>query len=40
MKLTFFKIGKKAIFPWFFENTLNNIDMGFIWVLNIDKDII
>ena len=40
MKLALFKIGKSAIFLQFFENSLNGIDMGLTWVLNIDEGII
>ena len=40
MKLALFKVGKKAIFPKFFENPSNDINMGLAWILAIDEDII
>ena len=40
MKLSLLEIGKKAVFLKFFENLLNEIDVGLTYVLGIDKDII
>ena len=40
MKITLLKFGKKAVFPQFFENPLNDIGVSLAWVLGIDEDII
>ena len=40
METTFLEVGKKAIFPQFFKNQLNGIDVSLAWVLGIDKDVI
>ena len=40
MKLALLKDDKKTIFFQFFENLLSSINVGFAWVLGIDKDII
>ena len=38
--MTLFEVGKKDIFPWFFENRLKDINVRLTWVLSIDEDII
>ena len=40
MKTTLLEIGKKAIFPQFFKNSLNGINISLAWVFGIDKDVI
>ena len=40
MKLALFEIDKKAIFPYFFKNPLNNIDIGLTWVFGLNENII
>ena len=40
MKLALFEIDKKAMFPQFFQNLSNDINMGLAWILGKDKNII
>ena len=39
MKLALFKVSKKAIFPQFFKNPSNGINVGLAWVLSIDENV-
>ena len=40
MKTVFLEFGKKAIFPPFFKNLSNGIDVSLAWVFGLDKDVI
>ena len=40
METAFLKICKKAVFPQFFENSSNSIDVNLAWVFGVDKDVI
>ena len=40
METAFFEVGEKAVFPQFFKNPLNGIDVSLTWVLNVDEDVI
>ena len=39
MKLALFEIRKKTMFPQFFKNSSNGIDVGLVWVHGTDKNI-
>ena len=40
VKTTLLEIGKKPVFPQFFENLSNGIDGSLAWVFGVDEDII
>ena len=40
METTFLEVGKKNVFPQFFKNLSNNVDMSLAWVFGIDEDVI
>ena len=40
MKTTLLEIGKKAVLLQFLKNPLNNIDVRFAWVFDVDEDVI
>ena len=40
MKLALFEVSKKVIFPQFFNNLSNSIDVSLAWIVGIDKNII
>ena len=40
METAFLEVGKKAVFPQFFENQSNGIDVNLALVLGVDEDII
>ena len=38
--MTFLKVSKKVIFPQFFENLSNSINVSLAWVLGVDENVI
>ena len=40
MKTTLFEVSKKAVFPQFFKNPSNNIDVSFAWAFGVDENVI
>ena len=40
MKTTLLEVGKKTVFPQFFKNLLNGINVSLAWVLSVDENVI
>ena len=40
MEMAFLEVDKKAVFPQFFENPSNGINVSLAWVFGVDEDVI